>query len=581
MALATRQDLDVGAPPSAGSGSLTPLQLASFSGQAERQPFSSWYLGDPDARWADAAKDAYELAVETLRKELSADEYRTLWLREQNSMDDVRAALVGALKEYRTRSGESKVRKWLASCSSRVMYYGAIFDTFSQQHPEYVSLAWGAMKFLFIAVLNHEELLVEISKAVAKVADVLPRTELHSILYPTPRMREAVASLYAKVLEFTVLAVRWCREGRLRHSISAITRPFALRFQPVLEEVAERSRRVDELASAASKAEIRDLHVRIHGLNQTVLQLTQMVAVQQQQQALHNQSLFALQSEYKHMFQKGQIEDIQKTLLLESDDVPVADDSLAYCRSMRNRRRQRLPTQMPSPALALFRAWLSDPSSSLLLAQGQGVRTSALDFAADLLDAVLQRERHPVLWALPSSSSQAGGAPPPSVSGILRSLVSQALAVDPGVVSEGRHPVTAKHFKSEMGIREWFALLERCVSRLPRLLMVVDVGLIEAATESEDSESEYFKASEFIDQLSDIIGRRSIGGLKIVIVSWRFSIATSSEVSEVFGPGRQIFTDMGKKTERLMRQAKYRTMFKRRNQAFSERFRSAVQTLDP
>lgn len=26
----------------------------------------------------------------------------------------------------------------------------AIFDVFAQHHPEYVSLAWGTMKFLFI-----------------------------------------------------------------------------------------------------------------------------------------------------------------------------------------------------------------------------------------------------------------------------------------------------------------------------------------------------------------------------------------------------------------------------------------------
>jgi len=30
------------------------------------------------------------------------------------------------------------------------MYYGVIMDTLSQHHPEYVSLAWGAIKFLFI-----------------------------------------------------------------------------------------------------------------------------------------------------------------------------------------------------------------------------------------------------------------------------------------------------------------------------------------------------------------------------------------------------------------------------------------------
>lgn len=30
----------------------------------------------------------------------------------------------------------------------------AIFDVYAQHHPEYVSLAWGTMKFLFIVSLS-------------------------------------------------------------------------------------------------------------------------------------------------------------------------------------------------------------------------------------------------------------------------------------------------------------------------------------------------------------------------------------------------------------------------------------------
>ena len=46
-------------------------------------------------------------------------------------------------------SKSSKARRWLASCSERVAFYGSIMDTLVQLHPEYVSLAWGAFKFLF------------------------------------------------------------------------------------------------------------------------------------------------------------------------------------------------------------------------------------------------------------------------------------------------------------------------------------------------------------------------------------------------------------------------------------------------
>lgn len=65
-------------------------------------------------------------------------------------MQDVKAAADDAQKAYEARSRKSKARQYLAAFSSRVMYYGVIMDTLSQHHPEYVSLAWGAVKFLFV-----------------------------------------------------------------------------------------------------------------------------------------------------------------------------------------------------------------------------------------------------------------------------------------------------------------------------------------------------------------------------------------------------------------------------------------------
>jgi hypothetical protein len=154
----------------------------------------------------------------------------------------------------------------------------AIFDTFAQHHPEYVSLAWGAMKFLFISVLNHEELLSEISKAISNLADVLPRTELHSILYPTARMQEAVSLLYAKIMQFVVKAIKWCKKGKARHAIYAIAHLFELKFKIIIDEITRRSRGVDELANAAAKAEIRDLHFTVHQMHKSITHLTEMVA---------------------------------------------------------------------------------------------------------------------------------------------------------------------------------------------------------------------------------------------------------------------------------------------------------------
>ena len=265
------------------------------------------------------------------------------------------------------------------------------------------------------------------------------------------------------------------------------------------------------------------------------------------------------------------MDEVRSVMLLE--DAPASDESLTYCRSMRDRRRQKLPTQLPKPALSKLKEWASDTTSSLLLAQGHGVRTSCLDFATDFLDAVLQ-QGHPILWALPLSVEDT--TLQPSITGILRSLISQALSLNPAAMDEGVNPITIKHIKSAMTIDQWFAIFERCISCFPHLFLVIDIGLVEVATAHEESEQMPCTVGDFVEHISEIVKRRgNRGSLKVIIVCWRFSALTSLDISEVFDE-MHIKTDMGKRVERLIRQPKYRWMFRQKNREFAENFRSAV-----
>lgn len=93
-------------------------------------------------------KEAYE-AGKSVFTELSHTENIRLWVEDQPSLDGLRQVLEMAKASYESKP-TSKARKWLAIFSSKVAFYGAVLDVLSQHHPEYVSLAWGAMKFLFM-----------------------------------------------------------------------------------------------------------------------------------------------------------------------------------------------------------------------------------------------------------------------------------------------------------------------------------------------------------------------------------------------------------------------------------------------
>jgi hypothetical protein len=71
------------------------------------------------------------------------------WLKKKHTIADVQEEITKAQEGYNLRS-QGRVRKWLTGFSSGVLYYGRILDVLVQHHPEYVSLAWGTTKLLFV-----------------------------------------------------------------------------------------------------------------------------------------------------------------------------------------------------------------------------------------------------------------------------------------------------------------------------------------------------------------------------------------------------------------------------------------------
>jgi len=112
-------------------------------------------------------------------------------------------------------------------------------------------------------VINHEKVLAVIPKAISQIADSLPRVELASILYPTEGMKTAISDLYAHILRFLIRARDWYEEGTLRRWLHSITRPAELRYNDLLEQIAQSSRLIDQLAAYGSQAEIRNINNKL------------------------------------------------------------------------------------------------------------------------------------------------------------------------------------------------------------------------------------------------------------------------------------------------------------------------------
>jgi hypothetical protein len=64
-------------------------------------------------------------------------------------LQDVIDEVAKAKAQYDHKKGDSKLSQFITSFSQRVAYYGKVLDVMVQHHPEYVSLAWGTLKFIF------------------------------------------------------------------------------------------------------------------------------------------------------------------------------------------------------------------------------------------------------------------------------------------------------------------------------------------------------------------------------------------------------------------------------------------------
>jgi len=64
-------------------------------------------------------------------------------------MESLVEVLERAMHTYKNKQ-TCKARKWLSILSTKVIYYGKVLDVLVNHYPQYVSLAWGALKFLFV-----------------------------------------------------------------------------------------------------------------------------------------------------------------------------------------------------------------------------------------------------------------------------------------------------------------------------------------------------------------------------------------------------------------------------------------------
>ncbi|KAM3422271.1 hypothetical protein BST61_g2632 [Cercospora zeina] len=96
-----------------------------------------------------ATATTFQTARNLFRTQQSANSRATQWLSDKHTQADVQASTQHANMKYKGRA-QGNIQKLLTNLSTGVLCYGKIMDVLPQHYLEYVSLAWGTTKLLFI-----------------------------------------------------------------------------------------------------------------------------------------------------------------------------------------------------------------------------------------------------------------------------------------------------------------------------------------------------------------------------------------------------------------------------------------------
>ncbi|CAI6319249.1 unnamed protein product [Periconia digitata] len=435
----------------------------------------------------DVLEKALREGKQTFINTLYDNEKDQLWTSAQTSIQDIVQAVKIAQDKYSAKRN-TRVWKWLTQLSARISVYGSILDVMVQHHPEYAALVWGTMKFLFIGVENHEESVHQLSKALCRIADCLPRQELKHILYPTIQMQEAVAKLYAHLIQFMVHAMRWYQKSRSRRAIGAILKPFALDFQDQLDEVYGLSKNINEIANTAAQAELRAVHTKVEDVYQELSLARLEIKHLGEALSLGNERSLQIMSRSQSLSSQVQLDIHSQSAMIRTvqlnqimsapfmSDIPSSGKSLNYCSAIAQRHPQYVI--LPNAVVNDLRGWSEDINLPYLI-----IETPDSAYGKALLLSLLQQiqnAKRPAIWALRFANFLDRD---PCVEDILRILLLHALEVNSDALALQNFPITLASLRAASSQEDWLVLLDRALAGLDEVYIIIDPDLLRFSTE--------------------------------------------------------------------------------------------------
>ena len=373
-------------------------------------------------------------------------------------------------------------------------------------------------------ILNYEELTSTFAKALCRIADCLPRQELHLVLYPTKQIKQEVARLYAYLIQFLTKALKWYQEGTFKHIIHSFTQPVGLKYKDILENIEDCSRRIDQWAISSAQAELRDVHTLQREMHSN-LESTGAVVRQSAMSvdeimrriidiAPQMTTLISEQASINHRVFDLQLSQMLTIALNSSMQDP--EISYRYGILRRNRSMQRASRSFPFLDSSKLKSWTTSEDSSLIVVKGPySIRDQIRIFGIDLIEAA-RSAQIPILWVLPSTIQR--GAKAITSIDVLKSLVQQAIRINRYFQNESTCALSCSRMQSAVHESDWFDILGSTLEGIQQIYIVFDTNILgRNGLTLSDNFSWFFAFQSFLERLK-ARGNHSV--IKLIFISY-------------------------------------------------------------
>ncbi|KAI8955848.1 hypothetical protein F4801DRAFT_177344 [Xylaria longipes] len=482
----------------------------------------------------EPARVVYKDALEIFKQRLTNDPAKKALASDlftNTTLGDVLNAVLAAKRRSESASGESKFREGLVAFSQHLLYYGNIMDVLIQQHPEYVSLAWGAMKFIFGAVVEHERTATTIVTALCDISGSLPSVELSLALYPTPVMKHLVSMLYAHIMRFLIRALKYYEESSLMRMVHSITRPAALRYDDLIRLIRRDEEIVRRHASTSSQAEIRAVHNSILAVS-TQLQ-TEAGQAQAERQIMQTQ-LTAMGDWMTQIRVSLSEVQVKQVLSMVSSQCAIDHKSAFQSASQmcdtpffRQRCGYNSAVFWTSPKLKTWNQ--ARTSSTILLKSTFNQRAQIQSFCTEVVKQLL-KDDIAVFWIFMSRDQEY------SLLETLRSLVYQALSLNYISYTESSMGFQLKRYMEANFEEDYLNILGDLLQHLKRVYIIANSEAMSPITAVQ--------CRAYLQRLSQLLSERNCQTvLKVITTSYSSAVAddrlTKDIVLSIIGMRRQ------------------------------------------